>query len=286
MKNIARKFAVFLEMIKWEHSVFALPFAYLGLFLAEHGRPRLSVFLWVTAAMVSFRTMAMAANRLVDARIDAENPRTRGRAIPAGLLGRPFAVFAAVLSGAFFFGSAAVLGPLCLALSPFPVLLAWFYPWAKRFTWLSHFILGMILAIAPYGAWIASCGRFSWVPAFLSAGVMAWAAGFDMIYALQDVGFDRQHGLFSFPARFGVTPALKAALVLQGFCLAAWFAAGQLAGLGWIYSGGLIAAAVFIVRQHWLIRSCGLAKMDEAFFTMNAAVSVGVFLAAAVDLSF
>ena len=276
---------VFLEMIKWEHSVFALPFAYLGLFLAENGWPRFRLWVWVTVAMVSFRTMAMAANRIVDAAIDARNPRTQDRAIPAGKL-RPAWVFAAALISLLVFEwSARSLGVLCFLLSPIPVLLAWFYPYAKRFTWSSHWILGIILGIAPYGAWLAARGEWSWIPAFLSAGVTAWVAGFDMIYALQDMDFDRREGLYSFPARFGQKTTMRMTQVLHGFSVASWMIAGHLAGMGWIYTGGLVLIAFFLIRQQWLIRSFGLQRIEESFFVMNAIVSIAIFIAALADLS-
>jgi 4-hydroxybenzoate polyprenyltransferase len=280
-----RPLADFLEMIKWEHSVFALPFAYLGLFLAENGWPRFQLWAWVTVAMVSFRTMAMAANRVVDAAIDARNPRTKDRALPAGKLRPAGVVAAALISLLVFEWSARSLGSLCFILSPVPVLLAWFYPYAKRFTWSSHWILGIILGIAPYGAWLASRGQWSWIPAFLSAGVAAWVAGFDMIYALQDVDFDRSEGLYSFPARFGQKTTMRMTQVLHGLSVASWMIAGYLAGMGWIYTGGLVLIAFFLIRQQWLIRSFGLQRIEESFFVMNAIVSIAIFVAALADLS-
>jgi len=190
IKRLTQKTAVFLEMIKFEHSIFALPFAYLGLVLGEGGWPRWNLFLWVTVAMVSFRTMAMALNRIIDIEIDRDNPRTESRALPKGRLNIPFVWLASLVSFVIFEFSAYRLGPLCLALSPIPVALAWLYPWTKRFTWFSHLILGIILGIAPYGAWLASRDAFSWVPGFLFLGVATWVAGFDIIYALQDQDFD------------------------------------------------------------------------------------------------
>lgn len=286
LPKFLNKTAVFLEMIKFEHSLFALPFAYAGLFLGQGGLPRLGLFLWVTGAMVSFRTMAMGLNRLIDARLDAMNPRTRQRALPAGKIGRPFAWAVTLFSLVIFEGCAYVLGPLCFLLSPVPVCLAWLYPWTKRFTWLSHFVLGMILGIAPYGAWLAGCGRFGWVPAFLTAGVTAWVAGFDIIYALQDIEFDRRQGLYSFPARFGAGPSMVLTRVLHVSAAAAWIAAGWLAGLGILFFTGMAVSIFFLCREHWLIRSGGIGKVNEAFFLMNAVVSVTLFLAIAADVSF
>lgn len=222
-----KRVRVFLEMIKFEHSLFALPFAYLGLFLAEGGGPP-RPFLWVgvTAAMVSFRTFSMAVNRLVDHTIDARNPRTRLRALPEEKLSRRFVFLSALLSLLIFEVSAGVLRPLCFLLSPVPVLLAVLYPYLKRFTWLSHGLLGIILGIAPYGAWLAGGGGFSWIPGFLMLGVTAWVAGFDILYSLQDVEFDRQNRLYSVPACFGENRGLFLAGGLHGAAVLAWGAAG------------------------------------------------------------
>lgn len=282
---LTAKVKTFLEMIKFEHSIFALPFAYLGLILAEGGWPSLSLFGWVSLAMLSFRTMAMGLNRLIDAALDAQNPRTEKRALPAAKLTPAFVWLVSGIALAVFEIAAYRLGPLCLRLSPIPVLLAWLYPWTKRFTWLSHFVLGMILGIAPYGAWLGSRGEFSWVPAGLMLGVVAWVAGFDMIYALQDVAFDRQHGLQSFPVRFGVGATLRATRILHAVTLVSWFLAGRGAGLGSVYGVGMGLVSFFLIREHWLIRNFGLRKVEEAFFTMNAAVSMAVLFAAVADIS-
>jgi 4-hydroxybenzoate polyprenyltransferase len=278
------KLKTFLEMIKFEHSIFALPFAYLGLLLAEEGLPRLSTFLGVTVAMVSFRTLGMALNRLIDVPVDAANPRTKNRALPAGQLKASFVWAAALVSFLIFEASAYFLGSLCFKLSAVPVFLAGLYPYMKRFTWFSHFLLGIILGIAPYGAWLAARGEFSWIPGLLMLGVVTWVAGFDIIYALQDVDFDRKTGLYSVPARFGETPALFITQALHAVTVLAWFFAGRLAGLGWIYQAGIVLAALFLIWEHRLIHSQGLKKIEQAFFTMNAGVSISVFAAAVTDL--
>ena len=279
------RFAVFLEMIKFEHSIFALPFAYLGLLLAEEGMPRPSLFFYVTLAMVSFRTMGMALNRLVDRQIDGRNPRTRNRALPAKKL-EPGFVWAVTLFSFFIFEAAAYrLGPLCFFLTPIPVFLAVLYPFTKRFTWISHGVLGIILGIAPYGAWLASRGNFSWIPGLLTLGVACWAAGFDMIYALQDMDFDRASALYSVPARFGAEAALRLVRFLHTAAIAAFSLSGILAGRGFFYFLGIGLSAVFLVREHRLLGSFGLKKIEEAFFSMNAAVGITVFLGAAADFS-
>mgnify|MGYP001589291331 CR=1 FL=1 len=285
MKTIFNKIHIFLEMIKFEHSIFALPFAYLGLILAEDGMPRVSILGGVTLAMVSCRTMGMALNRLIDAKIDSCNSRTSGRAIPAGLLKKSFVWAVTAVSFIIFELTSKSLGPLCFKLSPVPVFLSLLYPFAKRFTWFSHILLGMILAIAPYGAWIASRGDFSWVPGLISLGILFWVAGFDMIYALQDLDFDRTYGLYSFPARFGEPATLWVTRFFHVLTVLAWFAAGQFAGLGWLYKAGMAVVVFFLMREHWLIKSFKLQKIQESFFNMNAIVSLTVFLVTAADIA-
>ena len=276
----------FLRDIKFEHSLFALPFAYLGLFLAENGLPRPRLLFWVTAAMVTFRTFGMAANRLFDRKIDAENPRTAGRALPQKKLTPGFVCGITLLSLALFAGTAWKLGPLCFFLAPIPIVLAAVYPFLKRFTWLSHGVLGIILGISPYGAWLASRPEFSWTPGLLLVGVASWVAGFDILYALQDFEFDRGRGLHSLPVRIGKKQALTAALLLHLVSLLAWAGAGTLAGLGWIYAAGLAVVTTFLAREHWLVHRFGLARIQQAFFTMNVGVSLAVFLSAAAALYF
>jgi 4-hydroxybenzoate polyprenyltransferase len=167
-----------------------------------------------------------------------------------------------------------------------PLALAVLYPFTKRFTWFSHFVLGLILGIAPYGAWIAVSGEFAGTPAFLTLGVMFWVAGFDMIYALQDIDFDIKHGLFSFPAKFGIANTLRLTRALHALTVVCWAIAGFLGGMGMIYGLGLVAIVFFLIREHQLVRSFGVAKMNEAFFLMNGVVSVALFLAVFLELAF
>ncbi len=271
-------------MIKFEHSIFALPFAYMGLFWGEGGMPSARLFLWVTLAMVGFRTMAMALNRIIDAAIDAANPRTAKRAIPAGRLKPAFAWAAVAVSFSVFEASAWALGRLCFSLSPIPVFLAVLYPYAKKITWLSHALLGMILGIAPYAAWLASRGVFAWEPGFLTAGVASWVAGFDILYALQDQDFDRNAGLYSVPAVFGTQAALQSAKALHLAAVLFWAGAGLAGKLGVFYFAGLGFSALLLAREHWLVHTFGLGKINEAFFTMNAMISILVFSGLAADL--
>jgi len=284
MKTLVQKCTDYLEMIKFEHSIFALPFAYLGLILAERGSPSLYLFLWITAAMISFRSMAMGANRLLDWKIDLANPRTSSRALPSGKLTKTFVWTITLLFLISFLSCSYVLGPVCFRLSLIPVFLAWLYPFAKRFTWLSHWILGMILGIAPYGAWLASAGTYSWIPAFLTIGVTVWVAGFDIIYALQDLQFDRKQGLHSFPSHFGEAASLKMTISLHIVAWLSWCAAGAIAELGVLFYCGMIFIAAMLAREVWLIQRHGLQKIQEAFFLTNAIVSVSLFCIVIADL--
>ncbi len=284
-KSILKNISIFLEMIKFEHSLFALPFAYLGMILAARGWPGFEKFFWITLAMVSFRTMAMAANRLVDESVDALNPRTASRALPAGLLKRPFVWRAALFSFVLFQWACWKLGPLCLRLSFAPFLLAWVYPYLKRVTLFCHFLLGLVLGIAPYGAWLAVRPEFSWTPGFLTLGILCWVAGFDIIYALLDLDFDREKGLHSVPAKLGDKTARLLAQVLHGMTLIFWVAAGISAGLGLIYFLGLFIAAILMLREHLLVRkNSDPVAVNESFFKLNAWISAVVFIAAMIDL--
>lgn len=274
---------VFSKDIKLEHSIFALPFAYSGLILAEGGLPRASIFLWITLAMVNFRTMAMAINRFVDRNIDAKNPRTCGRALPQKQLSARNVLIAIVASFIIFEYSAVKLGALCVFLSPIPVILTWVYPYAKRVTYFSHFILGLILGIAPYGAWIASRGTYDFPPLFLTLGVTFWVAGFDMIYALQDIEFDHANNLFSFPAKWGREVTLTISRILHIAAVLFWISAGFFAHSGIFYFAGIFVISGFLIREHSLTRSFSEVKINEAFFTMNAVVSVLFFIAVFCD---
>lgn len=271
-------------MIKFEHSVFALPFAYLGLFLASNGLPELHIFIWVTVAMVALRTSAMCFNRLLDHAIDAENPRTQNRALPRQLITRRFTWVMAVVGVFIFIKAAENLNPLCLTLAPVPIALSLIYPLVKRVSWLSHWVLGLTLGIAPYGGWLAAQPEWNWIPGLLTIAVLSWVSGFDIFYALQDADFDRQKGLFSLPASFGDKRAIFVAKCLQGLTILALILVGVLASRHLFYWIGLILVAGFIYREHRLIDKFGLSKINEAFFNMNAWVSVVIFLATFLDL--
>jgi len=281
----SNKLRTFLDMIKFEHSIFALPFAYLGLVLATDGLPSLDALIWVSVCMVALRTAAMSLNRLIDQDIDRENPRTRNRALPTGQISRRFAYVAVFIGIVLFVWSAARLNSLCLALSPVPIALVWIYPYLKRWTWLSHWVLGLTLGLAPYGGWLAVRPDAHWVPSLLAIAVCAWVGGFDIFYSLQDVNFDRERGLSSVPVRFGVNRAVLIATVSHGVTIVSLLMLGVWMHFGLFYFTGLIIVGGLIYREHFLVNRFGISKIDQAFFNMNAWVSVVIFLGTFLDVT-
>lgn len=280
-----RNLKITLEMIKIEHTLFALPFALLGAVLAARGLPAARQLFWIVIAMVGARSAAMAFNRLVDRKFDAENPRTSMRAIPAGLLGVRFVAIFTIVSAALFFLAAFMLNRLTLLLAPVALASVLLYSYTKRFTSLSHLVLGWCLAIAPTGAWIAVRGAIdSPVPLLLSLAVMLWTAGFDIIYACQDQEFDAEAGLHSIPRRFGVARALWISRALHAAMFAALVWTSLLTGLRWIGLLGIIVTALLLVHQHRLVRPGDLSRLNAAFFTTNAYVSVILFVTIAADI--
>jgi 4-hydroxybenzoate polyprenyltransferase len=277
---ITRNIRTTLEMIKIEHTLFALPFALLGALLAArgwlpHGLPTARQLVWIALAMVGARSAAMAFNRIADREIDAANPRTRERAIPAGQLSVRFAWAFTAASAALFLLASAMLNRLTLLLSPVALLSVLAYSYTKRFTSLSHLVLGWCLAIAPTGAWIAVRGAFdSPVPVLLSAVVLLWTAGFDVLYACQDFDFDRRAGLHSIPARLGVRRALWVSRLLHAGAFAALVALHLWTRLGLLAVVGVALTGALLVYQHRLVRADDLSRLDAAFFTTNAFVSV------------
>lgn len=275
MSRTIRNISTTLEMIKIEHTLFALPFAFLGAVLAARGLPTLWQALWITAAMVGARSCAMAFNRIADREYDALNPRTRSRAIPAGKLSPGFAWGFTIAAAALFFLAAALLNRLTLILAPVALASILFYSYTKRFTSLSHIVLGWCLAIAPTGAWIAVRGALdSPIPLLLSGVVLLWTAGFDALYACQDYEFDRQAGLRSIPARVGIARALWIARALHAGAFAALVGLYLLTGLGTLALAGVIITGALLVYQHSLVRADDLRRLNAAFFTTNAFVSV------------
>jgi 4-hydroxybenzoate polyprenyltransferase len=268
-----------LEMIKIEHTLFALPFALLGAVLAAGGLPTVQQIIWITLAMVGARSCAMTFNRIADREIDARNPRTKMRALPAGTLSVGFAWAFTIISAAIFFLAAAMLNRLTLILSPVALLSILLYSYTKRWSLLSHLALGWCLAIAPAGAWIAVRGALdSPVPLLLSLVVMLWTAGFDVLYACQDYDFDRQAGLHSIPRKFGVARALWISRLLHAEAFSALIALYLVTHLGTVALVGVICTAALLVYQHTLVRATDLSRLNAAFFTTNAFVSVILFL--------
>lgn len=266
-------------MIKIEHTLFALPFAFLGAVLAAQGIPSTSKLLWISVAMVGARSTAMAFNRLVDAQFDARNPRTKSRALPAGLLTAGFVWIFTIASASVFLIAAAMLNRLTLILAPVALASVLLYSFTKRWTVLSHLVLGWCLSIAPTGAWIAVRGALdSSVPLLLSAVVLLWTAGFDVLYACQDYEFDRTAGLRSIPARFGVAGSLWIARLLHLGAFAALIGLYWSVHLGALALIGVLATGILLVYQHTLVRSDDLSRLNAAFFTTNAFVSVILFV--------
>jgi 4-hydroxybenzoate polyprenyltransferase len=279
MPTLLRNVRVTLEMIKIEHTLFALPFAFLGAVLAANGLPSLKQLLWISVAMVGARSTAMAFNRIADRDYDARNPRTASRAIPAGLLSVTFVWAFTIASAALFFLAAAMLNRLTLILAPVALASVVLYSFSKRWTLLSHLLLGLCLSIAPTGAWIAVRGALdSPVPLLLSLVVLLWTAGFDVLYACQDYEFDVQAGLHSIPRRFGIARALWIARLLHLAAFAALLALYWLTQLGLFALIGVVTTAVLLVYQHRLVRQNDLSRLNAAFFTTNAFVSVILFV--------
>jgi 4-hydroxybenzoate polyprenyltransferase len=267
-----------LEMIKFEHSVFALPFALTGALLAaratQHSWPTLRQILWIVVAMIAARSAAMTINRIADLRYDKENPRTKMRALATGALSLSFAWVFTLIAVVVFFLAAWQLNPLALKLAPLAIAILFFYSFTKRFTSWSHLFLGFALGISPGAAWIAITGSLDWRMLILCAAVTLWVGGFDVLYACQDIEFDQQSGLFSVPKRFGVANALWIARVMHVavVLLLAWLAASF--GLPWPAWAGIVVVAALLAYEHSLVRANDLSKLNAAFFTVNGYISM------------
>jgi 4-hydroxybenzoate polyprenyltransferase len=271
-------------MIKFEHTLFALPFALIGALLARKGLPTLWQTVWILGAMVGARSSAMAFNRMADLHLDKLNPRTRDRALPRGILSMRFAILFTIVMSLLFIFSAWQLNPLCLYLS-FPALAILFlYSYTKRFTSLSHLVLGFAVGCAPLAAWLAINGEFSWVPVFLSAAVMFWVAGFDVIYSLQDIEFDRKANLFSFPSRFGPVTALKLSALFHAATVVLLIATGTLSNSGWLVYAGIAIVSGLLVWEHRIVKPNDLSRVNVAFFNLNGYVSILLLLTFAGDI--
>jgi 4-hydroxybenzoate polyprenyltransferase len=284
MESFWKSTAVTLEMIKWEHSVFALPFALTGAVLAAGGWPSLRVLGWIVVCMVSARSAAMAFNRLADAKLDAENPRTAMRALPAGTLSSGFVAGFVVVSVAVFMVGAAMLNRLTLELAPVALAVVLFYSYMKRVTRWSHLVLGLALGIAPSAAWIAVRGSLDWRIVVLTGAVLLWVGGFDVLYACQDFEHDRKTGLNSVPQAFGVTTAFWIARVMHLGMLAMLCWLVVLFGLGKMAMVGVVVVAILLLYEHSIVSPKDLRRMNAAFFTLNGVISVVFFGFVAADV--
>lgn len=279
-----KKLGIFLEMIKFEHTIFALPFAYLGAWLAAGGVPTPRHLFWITLAMIGARTAAMSLNRLIDKHIDALNPRTANRAIPRGLISIAEVWIYTFFSFGLLFVSAWQLNELCVKLLPLAVFILVIYSYTKRWTWACHFVLGLADSLAPMGAWVAVRASFDLPAWILGIGMGLWVAGFDIIYACQDYDFDRKYGIHSIPARFGKEKGLLMAKLLHTVSLGFLASLGFLLQLGVFYFIGVVVAGLILIHEHRLVSPEDLSRLNVAFLQMNGYLSVLMFVFTALDL--
>ena len=272
------KIKLILDSIKFEHTIFALPYAYIAMLLASDGIPTLNKVLWITVAMGSARTLAMSSNRIIDRHIDKDNPRTSARHLPSGMIQLKDMQVLAGLSMVIFFLAASQLNYLCLLLSPVAALIVVFYPYTKRFTWGCHFVLGFADGIAPAGAWIAITGSFSWEPMVLAFAVATWIGGFDILYSCQDYEFDVNNGLYSLPQRFGIINAMNFAKFMHFLTIISFVSLGVLLNLHQIYYIGCTATALLLIYEHKLVSPTDLTRIDVAFFNINGYIAVVLFI--------
>jgi len=278
------KIKIMLEMIKFKHSVFAMPFALMGAFLAGRGIPSLRVFLLVVLAMVGARTCAMGFNRIVDRRFDAANPRTAKRAIPAGKVSLVESWAMVILSGVLFFLACFFLNPLTLTIAPFALSLTLIYSLTKRFTWLCHVVLGVALAFSPLGGWVAVAATLDGYPWVLSLGVLFWVSGFDCIYACLDADFDRKAGLYSMPAMLGRKRAFQLAVFFHVLAFGFFTLTGYQSGLNGFYYTGIVLTGGALFYQHLVVNPRDLTRIQVSFFSMNGFIALTLFLATWISL--
>ena len=283
-KGLLAKIRLTLEMIKFEHSVFALPFALTGALLAVRGLPSWRQIFWIVVAMVGARSAAMTFNRIADLKLDALNPRTLSRPLPTGQLSLGFAVGFTVVSCGLLVLAAYKLNALAFKLSPVAIVILFGYSYTKRYTWLSHLVLGICLGMSPVAAWIALRGNISLSVLVLGAAVTLWTAGFDIIYACQDVAFDHALGLHSVPRRYGIPAALLASAALHALAFMLLVAVAGIENLGWIALAGLVAVAALLAYEHALVKPHDLSRVNAAFFTVNGYVSLLFFVTWAADI--
>lgn len=281
--RVATSAKEFFDTIRFEHTIFALPFAYMTLFLASKGWPAATDFVWITIAMVAGRTFGMAANRLIDAGIDARNPRTSGRALPAGRLSKASVTGYMAATLALFLVAVYNLQPVCRKLWPIVIVAMVVYPYVKRFTWVCHLFLGLVYVMIPTAVWLAVTNELSRTAVVLGVGAGLWVAGFDIIYACQDVDVDRHEGLHSIPADLGLVPAMWIARIFHAGFVGALAYAGALLGAGVFYYVGLAATMFVLIYEHRLVSPNDLSSINAAFFTANGVISVVLFVLVAVD---
>lgn len=281
---VLTKLRYVLNMVDFGHTLFGLPFAYLGAFLAIKGMPTVYQLIWITLAMVGARTAALCLNRLIDLDIDRANPRTADWVLPSERLFPKKVWILVFLSLTLLLFSATQLNPLCLKLSPLAVIVLWVYSYTKRFTWWCHLILGLAIGIGPVGAWIAITGTFDWQPFILGMAVACWIAGFDTMYACQDINFDRKHNLYSIPARFGEEGALKFSV---GFHVGTVFflvLTGIILKLGLFYYAGVLLAAIILLYEHLIVKPGDLSRVNFASFKINRYVGLLIFITTLIDI--
>ena len=283
MERIRSSIKTWFVFVKFEHTIFALPFAYMGAILAEKGIPPLSKWVWITLAMIGARTAGMSLNRIIDREMDAKNPRTKDRALQKGTIRLSRAKLLVVFSILLLVFAAWRLNPLCLILSPVALFFLATYSYMKRFSWTTHFVLGGVLACAPVGGWLAVRGHFALLPLFLGGVVLFWVAGFDVIYTCQDVSFDREAGIHSLPVRMGIEGALFFSTVFHLISLLFLLGVGVLEHLGFIFWIGWMVVSLILLIEHWMISPRDLSRVNQAFFVMNGWVSVVLFAAIFVD---
>lgn len=279
-----KKVKIILEMIKFEHTILALPFAFTGALLAARGVPALRIILWITVAMFGARSAAMGFNRWADRKFDAANPRTSNRALPLGIVSPGQVILFTIASSVLLVLAAYMLNPLAFYLSPVALFIVFFYSYTKRISYLSHLFLGLAISGAPLGAWIAVAGRLDAPAIILGIAVVFWLTGFDTLYALQDIEFDRKSGLYSIPQRFGIRRSLWISRVAHMVTMASLFWLGSLLSLGWLYYTGIFISLILIIYEHTLVKEYDLSKLNFAFFNMNGYISMTIFIFTLLDM--
>ncbi len=278
------KIGKFFKLIDFSHTLFGLPFAYLGAFLAAGGIPTFHQLFWITVAMIAARTAALCLNRLIDRHIDNANPRTSGWILPSGQLPIPLIWLAVFFFLFCLFYAAAQLNPLCLKLAPLAVIVLWGYSYTKRFTWWCHLILGLAIGTGTIGAWIAVTGVWEWYPITLGLAVACWIAGFDTMYACQDIEFDRKNHLYSIPARFGEIGALRFSALFHFFTIVFLLMNGVIMSLGPLYYLGVVFAAVILTYEHLIVKPGNLSRVNFASFKINHYVGLIIFVTTLMDI--